>query len=75
MTDKLGYVSIRNEDGTQWLCDICGIECWTPDYSERCAVSVATFERLQSEVEASKRNDCPDNGFFGMWNLTWHDAK
>ena len=67
MTTELGFISIRNEDGTQWR-DENGFGDWR--FRRPCTIEL--FRELESRVEESKKNDCPDNGFFGLWNLTWH---
>ena len=67
-----GYISIHNEDGTQWL-EFAGdgFRSWS-SRQDRQEFSYEIFEQLETEVESSKKNDCPDNGFFGLWNLKWH---
>ncbi len=67
-----GFISIRNEDGTQWLAR--DGESWANTPSLRVAHDREVFARHLGRVEASKQRDCPDNGFFGLWNLTWTDA-
>lgn len=67
MTSLIGFISIRNEDGTQWR-DEHGFG----DRRFRRPCTIELFRELESRVEQSKKNDCPDNGYFGLWNLTWH---
>ena len=71
-TDQLGYISMRNEDGTQWYTVVYAMNCWGDSRAERRPFTHATFLELQGQVEESKKNDCPDNGFFGIYNLTFH---
>lgn len=60
-----GYVSIRNEDGTSYL----GVyDMWGP-YSFRVAVTEDKFKELQAKAPNTTRNNCPDNGYFGLMNL------
>ena len=66
-----GYVSIRNEDGTQWYIG----EYSFGDYQDRILTSSEVFVIMQSMVEETKTRDCPDNGFFGWYNLTFHPLK
>lgn len=68
---RFGFISIRNEDGTQWLSSH---HMWSP-FAYRRAFTFELFEQLEREAPESKKNDCPDNGFFGMWNLTFHDCS
>lgn len=67
-----GYVTIRNEDGTQYFSEY---QSWSESYRDRIRVSRQAFDIMALHVEDSKKNDCPDNGFFGLWNLTFHAWK
>lgn len=66
-TMTLGFISQRNEDGTQWL----GADNQWGDYKYRRAHPPKVFADLDAKKMASRRNDCPDNGFFGIYNLRW----
>ena len=66
---RVGLISIRNEDGTQWRTKD---GAWSPRRVDAHRFAWEVFEGLRGTVEESKRNDCPDNGFFGLWNLTFH---
>lgn len=66
-SERQGFVSIRNEDGTQWH-DGFGFQ---DGYRYRRAMTEAEFKKIEATVEDSKRNDNPDDGFFGLWNLTF----
>lgn len=68
MTTTLGYISQRNEDGTSWMF---GVGMWG-SYRMRKAFPFDTFKEVQGTVAESRKNDCPDNGFFGIYNLTFH---
>lgn len=59
-----GFISMRNEDGTSWL----GQYGWGP-FEGRTAQTQAKFNELQSGAAATRKNDCPDNGFYGLYNL------
>lgn len=73
MTDR-GYISMRNEDGTQYYCEIEGIACWSDDYSDRQLFTRDVYERLEAKQEETRRRDCPDNGFYGVYNLRFTPA-
>lgn len=62
--DQLGFISIRNEEGTQWVNNESE---WSTKKFRR-AHTYTTFEKLQEMVEDSKRK----RGFLGFWNLTFH---
>lgn len=66
-----GLISIRNEDGTQWYV---GEGMWSPQKFEATPFPQNVYRDLQTQVEASTRNNSPDNGFFGLMNLTWHEG-
>jgi hypothetical protein len=77
-----GYVSFRNEDGTQYFLSYTsgtvnmtgGSEC----YKYRGVFTEETFRLMQAHVEQSKARDCGDNGFFGWYGLKFtpmSDAK
>jgi len=66
-----GLISIRNEDGTQWYV---GEGMWSPQKFEATPFPQNVYLDLQTKVEASTRNNSPDNGFFGLMNLTWHEG-
>lgn len=68
---EFGYATIRNEDGTQYLSSMDGVVGWSDDRRDRKKISRQVFEILESMVEDSKKTDCPDNGFFGWYNLTF----
>ena len=70
-----GYVSMRNEDGTQFLELAMGQCSWSDNFGDRAIVSKDIFDSINSGVADSRVNDCPDNGFFGIYNLTFHEVS
>jgi len=72
-TTELGFITIRNEVGTRWLCR--DETSWAPHPSFKTAHPREVFARLEARVEDSKRRDCPDNGFLGLWNLRFHPCS
>lgn len=70
---KLGIVSMRNEDGTQYLVNVEGNFCWTPDRREATPVPREVAISIESTQVESRRNDCPDNGFLGIYNLKFRE--
>lgn len=62
---QLGFVSIRNEDGTAWAD---GHGQWGP-YAGRRPLMYAEFLVLLARKEETTKNNSPDNGFFGLMNL------
>jgi len=68
MPDQLGFITIRNEDGTQWWS---APNSWGPRCFRRAA-PLSEYEHLEARVEETTKNNCPDNGFFGLMNLAFH---
>jgi len=64
----LGFISIRNEDGTQWYGTS---QQWGPRSGRRAWLGYV-FKQLEEQVSGSIKNNSPDNGYFGLMNLTWH---
>lgn len=69
---KQGIISIRNEDGTQWMC-LDGL--WSGVKSAAWPFNYSHFERLKEAAPASTKNNSPDNGFFGLMNLRFHELN
>jgi hypothetical protein len=67
-----GYVSMRNEDGTQYLELVYGQLNWSEDFADRSVISKEVYDLVEAGVAASVVGDCPDNGFFGIYNLKFH---
>lgn len=67
---EMGIVSMRNEDGTQWYM---GDGAWSPARREAVSMTRVDFEREFTEkaLRDSRRNDCPDNGFMGIYELSF----
>ena len=65
-----GYVSMRNEDGTQWY--VPQKDSWSESKRDARPVSEYVFNIMESRVEATRKRDCPDNGFFGIYRLCFH---
>lgn len=72
ITSGQGLISIRNEDGTQWLGS-AGMWCTTRRGAR--PYNKTHFEKLQADATATKRNNSPDNGFFGLMNLRFHEIS
>ena len=71
MTER-GYVSMRNEDGTQWaVIEEGGIQ-WTDRKREAGLISRVVFDMMEAAQESTRKRDCPDRGFFGVYNLRFH---
>ena len=70
-----GYVTMRNEDGTQFLEVFQGQLNWSEDSQDRSLISKEVFDILEAGVEDTRKNDCPDNGFFGIYNLKFKEVK
>lgn len=68
MSTELGFVTIRNEDGTQWW-STHGM--WGPK-SFRRAMIRTEFERIQAYAPETTKNNSPDNGYYGLMNLKFH---
>lgn len=75
MATEFGKVSMRNQDGTQWAIVESGQIGWSEDYRDASKISKEVFAIIESTVEDSKKNDCPDNGFFGIYNLSWQPLE
>jgi hypothetical protein len=69
MTTELGYITMRNQDGTQYYTTYHGMEGWSEDYSDRRLFPREKFTELEAKAESTRLRDCPDNGFYGVYNL------
>lgn len=72
---QLGRISQRNQDGTSYLFVDGFGEGWTEEYSEATLVPESKLAELEARMEESRERDCPDNGFYGMYNLAWRAAQ
>jgi hypothetical protein len=70
-----GYVTMRNQDGTQYAAIHFGTIVWASCKRDATLISQEVFEVMQAAQEESRRNDCPDRGFYGVYNLRFHPAK
>lgn len=68
-----GYVSMRNEDGTQWY--VPEVDSWSESKRDARPVSEQVFAIMESRVDSTRDRDCPDNGFFGVYRLAFHPIK
>ena len=65
---QMGFVTIRNEDGTQWWSS-AGM--WGHKTFRR-AMPIEEFERIKAYAPETTKNNSPDNGYYGLMNLTFH---
>src|SRR5690606_25361523 len=69
---QLGFVSIRNEDGTQWY-STAGM--WGPKKARR-PIMYVEYQVLEVKKQQSIKDNSPDNGYFGLMNLKfWPCSK
>lgn len=73
MSNTLGMISMRNEDGIQWLME--GGNSWVGDVHDGATFTMEQFQAKADTVAESRARDCPDNGFFGIYDLTYHEGK
>lgn len=66
---QYGYVSMRNQDGTQWARVSHGILQWETSKRRASRISKEVFDIMEATQEQTRRYDCPDNGFYGVYNL------
>lgn len=69
-----GFVTMRNEDGTQYAEIVFGNIQWAESKRDASLVSREVFDIMQATQEDTRKRDCPDNGFFGVYNLKFHPA-
>ena len=69
---EVGYVTMRNEDGTQYAAVAFGNIQWVESQRDATRISRQVFEIMESAQEDTRKRDCPDNGFFGVYNLTFY---
>jgi len=67
-----GYVSMRNEDGTQYAAVYEGGIVWEPSKRDATLISREVFDLMVAAQEDTRKRDCPDRGFFGVYNLRFH---
>lgn len=71
---EVGYVTMRNEDGTQYAAVKFGNIQWVESKREASKISREVFAVMEAAQEDTRKRDCPDNGFFGVYNLQFHAA-
>ncbi len=64
-----GYITMRNQDGTQWAAMAYGELQWVERKRDATPLHKAVFEQIEKMQEDSRKRDCPDNGFYGIYNL------
>jgi hypothetical protein len=69
-----GFVTMRNEDGTQYAAIEFGNIQWVDSKRDATLLSREVFAIMQAEQENTRKHDCPDNGFFGVYNLKFHEV-
>lgn len=67
-----GYVTMRNEDGTQYAAIIEGGIQWVDRKRDASLISHEVYRIMEAAQEDTRKRDCPDNGFFGVYNLKFH---
>jgi hypothetical protein len=68
MTIDTGYVRARNEDGTIWWM---GGGFWAGERRQAVLVLRSTFDAAAALFAEQRKDDCPDNGFFGPYRTTF----
>jgi hypothetical protein len=71
---EVGYVTMRNEDGTQYAAIMFGNVQWVECKRDATKISREVFAVMEAAQEDTRKRDCPDNGFFGVYNLRFHPA-
>ena len=71
---EVGYVTMRNEDGTQYAAIMFGNIQWVESKRDATKISREVFTIMQASEADTRKRDCPDNGFFGVYNLQFHPA-
>ena len=69
-----GYVTMRNEDGTQYASIAFGGIQWVDRKRDATLISREVFSVMEASQESTRNHDCPDNGFFGVYNLRFHEV-
>ena len=69
-----GFVTMRNEDGTQYAAIEFGNIQWVGSKCDATLISREVFEIMESAQDNTRKRDCPDNGFFGVYNLKFHEV-
>jgi hypothetical protein len=69
-----GFVTMRNEDGTQYAAIEFGGIQWVERKRDATLIAREIFDLMVAAQENTRKRDCPDNGFFGVYNLNFHPA-
>ena len=69
-----GFVTMRNEDGTQYAAIEFGSIQWVDRKRDATLIAREVFDLMVAAQENTRKCDCPDNGFFGVYNLKFHPA-
>ena len=69
---EVGFVTMRNEDGTQYAAIEFGGIQWVESKRDATRIAREVFDLMEAAQEATRKRDCPDNGFFGVYNLKFH---
>jgi hypothetical protein len=69
-----GFVTMRNEDGTQYAAIEFGGIQWVDRKRDATLIAREVFDLMVEAQENTRKRDCPDNGFFGVYNLNFHPA-
>ena len=69
-----GFVTMRNEDGTQYAAIERGNIQWVDSKRDATLISREVFAIMEFAQEDTRKHDCPDNGFFGVYNLKFHEV-
>jgi len=67
-----GFVTMRNEDGTQYATIAFGSIQWVDRKNDATPISRQVFDIMEENQANTRKNDCPDNGFFGVYNVKFH---
>ena len=69
-----GFVTMRNEDGTHYAAIEFGVVQWVGSKRDATPISRQVFDIMVDAQEDTRKRDCPDNGFFGVYKLTFRPA-
>ncbi len=69
-----GFVTMRNQDGTQYAAMTFGNLHWVHSKREATLISRQVYDILVERQELTRKYDNPDRGFLGVYNLKFHPA-
>ena len=67
-----GYVTMRNQDGTQYAAIKFGGIQWVDSKRGATKVARAVFDAMVAAQDNTRQRDCFENGFYGVYNLKFH---